>query len=168
MSPPGPRSTADFDRLYRESYQRVFRSMVAVTGSPAEAEDCTQEAFTKAFSAWGSWRGEVPAEAWVHRIAINTAISARRRQRLREVGELVRRLGRPVEPDPTAPELSMDLLREIQRLPVKQAAVLVLRHLHGYSNRELGVALGVSESTVASRLAAATATLRERLGRDRD
>jgi len=49
-------------------------------------------------------------------------------------------------------------------LPAKQAAAIVLRHYHGYSNREIAYALGVPERTVASRLAAAKARLRRSLG----
>ena len=162
-----PGSKQDFDRLYQATYQRIFRSLVALTGSPAAAEDCTQEAFLKAFKDWKNWNRTAPAEAWVHRIAINTALSHRRRERLREVGELVRRLGRPHEPDPTEPEIGPDLLREIKRLPPKQAAAIVLRHLHGYSNREMSAILGIPESTVATRLAQAKKTLRARLGPDR-
>jgi RNA polymerase sigma-70 factor (ECF subfamily) len=159
-----PGSKQDFDRLYQATYQRIFRSLVALTGSPAAAEDCTQEAFLKAFKDWKNWNRRAPAEAWVHRIAINTAISHRRRERLREVGELVRRLGRPEEPDPTQPEIGPDLLREIRSLPPKQSAAIVLRHLHGYNNREIAAVLGIPESTVATRLADAKKTLRARLG----
>jgi len=56
------------------------------------------------------------------------------------------------------------VIREIRRLPSKQAAVLVLRHLHGYTNREIASALGEPESTVAYRLMTAKRTLRSRLG----
>jgi RNA polymerase sigma-70 factor (ECF subfamily) len=48
-----------------------------------------------------------------------------------------------------------DLVQAMKRLPPKQAAALVLRHFHGYSNREIAAALGVPEQTVASRLATA-------------
>lgn len=156
-------SKEDFDRLYQTTYQRVFRTLVAITGSQAGAEDCAQEAFLKAFRSWSDWKQDAPAEAWVHRIAINTAVSYRRKERLREVGEVVRRLGIPGQSDPAGGDLSLDLVRELKKLPPKQAAALVLRHLHGYSNREIGVALGVPESTVATRLAEAKKTLRARI-----
>jgi RNA polymerase sigma-70 factor (ECF subfamily) len=158
-----PGAKADFDRLYQETYQRIFGTLAAMLGDVAAAEDCTQEAFLKAFRVWPSWKGDAPAEAWMHRIAINTALSFKRKRRLREVGELIRRLGRPVEADPTQPDLGPDLLREIRRLPPKQAAALILRHLHGYSNREIAASLGAPESTVATRLMAAKRTLRARL-----
>jgi len=55
------------------------------------------------------------------------------------------------------------LLEALRRLPPKQAAVVVLRHLHGYSNREIAISLGIPEATVASRLAKAKARLRAEL-----
>jgi RNA polymerase sigma-70 factor, ECF subfamily len=161
-----PGNREDFDRLYRETYDRIFRTLISVTGDRAAAEDCTQDAFLQAFKAWKRWKQDAPAEAWLHRIAINTAISYQRKQKLREVGELIRRLGKPVEPDPEDQALSGDLLRELRRLPAKQSAALVLRHLHGYTNREIAAALGVPESTVASRLMFAKRALRGRLDRE--
>jgi RNA polymerase sigma-70 factor (ECF subfamily) len=158
-----PGSRPDFDRLYREAYQRVFRTLATILGDAAAAEDCTQDAFLKAYRAWPRWKGGSPAEAWVHRIAINTAFSYIRKRKLREVGEIIRRLGRPVEFDPSERVLDSVVVEEIRRLPAKQAAALVLRHLHGYSNREIAAALGEPESTVATRLMVAKRTLRARL-----
>lgn len=157
-------SPEDFHRLYGVTYHRVFRTLIAILDDESAAEDCTQEAFLSAFKAWKTWKADAPAEAWIHRIAINTALSYRRKQRLRQVGELIKHLGQPAVAGPGASDLGLDLLRELQRLPAKQAATLVLRHLHGYTNREIAAALGLPESTVASRLMEAKRTLRVRLG----
>jgi RNA polymerase sigma-70 factor (ECF subfamily) len=156
-------SAADFDRLYVATYRRLLSTLIAVLRDRAAAEDCVQETYLRAFQAWPRWRPDAPAEAWLHRIAINVAVSHRRRERLRDVGEVIRRLGVPGAPDPTessAPEL----LRELRALPPRQAAALVLRHVHGYTNREIAQSLGIPERTVASRLASARARLQERLG----
>lgn len=77
---------------------------------------------------------------------------------------MIRRLGRPDQPDPQDQALAGELMRELRRLPAKQAAAIVLRHLHGYTNREIAAALGVPESTVATRLMVAKRALRQRLG----
>ncbi|GAC1653635.1 MAG: RNA polymerase sigma factor RpoE [Candidatus Dormibacteraceae bacterium] len=159
-----PGSKADFDTLYQDTYQRIYRTLAAMLGDPAAAEDCTQDAFLKGFRAWGAWKADAPAEAWIHRIAINTALSFMRKRRLREVGELIRRLGVPAEADPAAAVVDGEVIREIRRLPAKQAAAVILRHLHGYTNREIAAALGEPESTVATRLMTAKRTLRARLG----
>jgi RNA polymerase sigma-70 factor (ECF subfamily) len=160
-----PGSREDFDRLYRSAYPRVYRTLTAILGDPAEAEDCAQDAFVKAFQAWKRWRPDAPAEAWVHRIAVNRAISYRRRARLRSVGELLRRLGRPAgSADPAHVATRPDLLAALQSIPPKLAAAIVLRHYHGYNNREIAAALGVSERTIGTRLSQAAAALREVLG----
>lgn len=160
-----PGNREDFDRLYGATYQRIFRTLLAMLGDRNAAEDCTQDAYLQAYKAWAGWKQDAPAEAWLHRIAINAAAAYRRKQRLREAGELVRRLGPPQERDPYEQISDPSVLEELRRLPTKQAAALVLRHLHGYSNREIGAALGVSESTIATRLLDAKRTLRARLRR---
>src|SRR2546430_3395442 len=74
--------------------------------------------------------------------------------RLREVGEVIRRLGRPgLAPDPQEVVEHRDLATALAKLPPKQAAAIVLRHYHGYTNRAIAQALGIPERTVASRLA---------------
>jgi RNA polymerase sigma-70 factor, ECF subfamily len=158
-----PGVKTDFDRLYRATYQRIFATLMMILRNPAAAEDATQEAYLRAFRAWAGWKQGAPAEAWMYRIALNVAFTHRRRERLHEVGEVLRRLGRPREQDPT--EVTQpDLVRELRALPPKQAAAIVLRHLHGFTNREIASALNVPERTVASRLAAAKSRLRARLG----
>jgi RNA polymerase sigma-70 factor (ECF subfamily) len=156
-----PGSADDFDRLYQTAYPRVFRTLSAILGDPAEAEDCAQDAFVQGFQAWARWRPDAPAEAWIHRIAVNRAISYRRRARLRTIGETLRRLGRPGHGvDPAEVATRPDLLQALRTLPPKLAAAIVLRHYHGYNNREIAAALGVSERTVGTRLRQAAERLR--------
>jgi RNA polymerase sigma-70 factor (ECF subfamily) len=156
-----PGSKDDFDRLYQTAYPRVYRTLSVILADPAEAEDCAQDAFVRAFQAWGRWRPDAPAEAWVHRIAVNHAISYRRRAKLRSVGEVLRRLGRPgPSRDPAVVATQPDLLTALRSLPPKLAAAIVLRHYHGYNNREIAAALGVSERTIGTRLLQAAQRLR--------
>jgi RNA polymerase sigma factor (sigma-70 family) len=156
-----PGSREDFDRLYQTSYPRVYRTVAAILSDPEAAEDCAQDAFVQAYQAWKRWRPDAPAEAWVHRIAVNRAISYRRSEKLRRVGEILRRLGRPAPPaDPADAATRPDLLTALRTLPPKLAAAIVLRHYHGYNNREIAAALGVSERTVGTRLRQAGERLR--------
>jgi RNA polymerase sigma-70 factor, ECF subfamily len=160
---------ADFERLYEASYGKILGTLTALLGERAAAEDCAQDAFERAFRKWETWQPIAPAEAWVHRIAINAAVSYRRKMRLREVGEVIRRIGRPgVAPDPQQLIERRDLADALAGLPPKQAAAIVLRHYHGYTNRAIAQALGIPERTVASRLAVAKKRLRVVLGRSED
>ena len=156
-----PGSREDFDRLYLTAYPRVYRTLAAILADPAEAEDCAQDAFVQAFQAWARWQPTAPAEAWIHRIAVNRAISYRRRARLRQAGEILRRLGRPsTGTDPAETATRPDLLSALRSIPPRLAAAIVLRHYHGYNNREIAAALGVSERTVGTRLKQAGERLR--------
>jgi len=164
-----PGSRDDFDRLYRDSYPNIYRTLVAVLGDRAAAEDCAQDAFVQAFRAWARWRPDAPAEAWLHRIAINTAISYQRKASLRSIGALLLRLGRPAAgPDPAQVVIDRDLDAALKRLTPKLRAALVLRHYHGYSNREIAAAVGVSERTVNKRLRIAAERMRALLGVNTD
>jgi RNA polymerase sigma-70 factor (ECF subfamily) len=154
----------DFNRLYATSYGKILGTLTAMLGDRAAAEDCTQDAFERAYKKWPTWQPIAPAEAWVHRIAVNAAVSYKRKMRLREVGEVIRRIGRPgLAPDPQVLAENSDLAAALAKLPPKQAAVIVLRHYHGYTNRSIAQALGIPERTVASRLAVAKGRMRQML-----
>jgi RNA polymerase sigma-70 factor (ECF subfamily) len=153
---------ADFERLYQASYRKILGTLVGMLGDRATAEDCAQDAFERAYKKWATWQPIAPAEAWVHRIAINAAISHQRKMRLREVGEVIRRIGRPaLGPDPQLVVENGDIAAALAMLPPKQAAAMVLRHYHGYTNRAIAQLLGIPERTVASRLSVAKVRLRE-------
>jgi RNA polymerase sigma-70 factor (ECF subfamily) len=159
-----PGSEEDFDRLYRECYPRLLRMLYGVLGEAAAAEDCVQEAFEKAYRAWPRFRPERPPEAWLHQIALNVAISYRRRARTREGWDFLRRLGRP---EPAPEPVSSDLIQALSSLPPQTAAAFILRHYHGYSNREVGELLGLAERTVRLRLAEARTLLARKLDPER-
>ena len=160
-SPYEPGNEADFERLYENSYGKILGTLTAMLGDRAAAEDCAQDAFERAFKKWSTWQPVAPAEAWVHRIAINAAVSYKRKMKLREVGEVIRRIGRPgLAPDPHDIVENGDIAAALAQLPPNQAAAIVLRHYHGYTNRAIAQALGIPERTVASRLAVAKARLR--------
>src|ERR1700687_1411140 len=156
-----PGNEADFERLYQASYGKILGTLTAMLGDRAAAEDCAQDAFERAYRKWSTWQPIAPAEAWVHRIAINAAVSYQRKMRLREVGEVIRRIGRPgLGPDPQDHIERRDLAEALAKLPPKQAAAVVLRPYHGYTNRAIAQALGIPERTVASRPAGAKDRLR--------
>jgi len=103
----------------------------------------------------------------MHQIAVNTAISYRRRAKLRSIGEVVRRLGRPGHAaDPAETAMRSDLIRALSALPPKVAADFVLRYHHGFTNREIARLDGVSERMVGMRLNRAREELARALGPD--
>src|SRR5207245_9887473 len=125
-------------------------------------------ALLSGFRAWGGWRPDAPAEAWLHRIAIHAAISYQRRAKLRSIAVILRRLGRPAAgPDPAQLALNRDLAAALRRLSPKLRAALVLRHYHGYTTREIPAAIGLAERTVNKRLRIAAERIRALFAPDR-
>ena len=74
------------------------------------------------------------------------------------LGTLTAMLGDRADPQEVVEH--RDLATALAKLPPKQAAAIVLRHYHGYTNRAIAQALGIPERTVASRLAVAKERLR--------
>src|SRR5438045_8581890 len=82
MTAGGLNPVTQFRDLYEREYAAVYRSVRAIVLDPRAAEDLTQEAFVKAYRARHGYKPTAPVGAWLHRIAVNTAISHLRRQKL--------------------------------------------------------------------------------------
>jgi RNA polymerase sigma-70 factor (ECF subfamily) len=137
------------------------RTLTAVLGDAAAAEDCVQEAFVRAWRAWPRWRPEAPVEAWLYRIALNVAFSHRRRSRLRQMTE---RLLRPGLGRADVRIRASPLREALARLPPREATAVMLRHYHGYSRAETAAMLGLTERAVSLRLERARNFLLRELG----
>jgi RNA polymerase sigma-70 factor (ECF subfamily) len=137
------------------------RTLTAVLGDAAAAEDCVQEAFVRAWKAWPRWRPEAPVEAWLYRIALNVAFSHRRRARLRQMTE---RILRPGLGNSDVRIVASPLREALSRLPPRESAAVMLRHYHGYSRAETAQILGLTERAVSLRLERARDFLLKELG----
>ena len=126
-------------------------------GDVAAAEDCTQDAFLKAYRARDRFRPTGRVEAWLCTIAVREAISRLRwRAFQRRLAEASGRAGASRPPAGTAALLD-ELL---STLSPRARAVVVLHFLHGYRHREIAAMLRVPQGTVASRLSHALAQMR--------
>jgi RNA polymerase sigma-70 factor (ECF subfamily) len=154
----------DFDRFYEQQYQALYRTVRGIVLDPAIAEDLTQDAFAKAFSARRQYRPDHPPGVWLHRIAVNTAISHARRGRLQRM--VMEKIGRAelsaAVADPT--DGGDDSLRDaLAGLKPAQRAAVVLHYYHGYAYKDIGTILGIPPGTVGSRISLALGELRRRL-----
>jgi RNA polymerase sigma factor (sigma-70 family) len=149
--------SASFAELYESFAPTVARAVVAVTGSPAVAEDITAEAFAKAWERWEAGLGDSPtAKGWIWTVAMNLA--KRRFRRRREVP-----LDRTAE-DPFDDHVrDLDLWRAVADLPRRQRQVVALRYVAGLAEHEIGEVLGVSTGAASASLAQARRQLRHTL-----
>jgi len=144
-----------------EDYQeRIFSYCYQFLGNFAEAEDVTQEVFTKCFV---SYREQEVSKSLVYRIARNACVDQRRLTR-----RIVNLLNSREEKNLSTPqdELALSLRRLIAALPTQQKEVFIMRHWHGFSTEEVATFLSVSQSTVKTQLSRAVQKLKAELDSD--
>lgn len=166
--------------LLVERYQdRVFNACWRICGNLEDARDVTQEAFLKALTGLGGFERKSGFQTWVFRIAVNLAISHRRKMKLRATvsldqaadpsGSQAETLAARVEAlrtsDPSSAAEQAELQRRaaaaLQRLDDDHKAVVVLRDIEGLDYREIAAILDVPTGTVKSRLHRARLELRD-------
>jgi RNA polymerase sigma-70 factor (ECF subfamily) len=138
------------EELFRRHWPSVHRSAWLVVHDPAAAEDIAQEAFVSALRALGRFDRRRPLAPWLHRIVVNRAIDWARARALRP------ETAADALPEAAAPaeraEMDDELVAALADLGPEHRAVVVLRHLLGYTPGEIATMLDLPRGTVNSRL----------------
>ena len=147
-----------FEAFYAEAKDRVLRAVVASTGDVHDAEDCTAEAFARAYGRWDEVCTCRSPAAWVVRTAVNLHIDRYRRHT--RTLRLLPALAQDDVAPPDAAPIDPDLLAALEALPERQRQVVALRVLLGLSGDETAAELGISAGSVGTHLHRALAALR--------
>lgn len=151
-------STEAFDELFRRHWRRAHRAAYLVVADAAAAEDIAQESFLAAIRALDRFDRSRPFGPWLHRIAVNRAIDHARARAIRAEAALAA-AREDVAASPDA-DVSDELMNALRGLAPEHRAVIVLRHLLGYTPREIARMLELPRGTVNSRLRRALDRLR--------
>jgi RNA polymerase sigma factor (sigma-70 family) len=149
-----------FDGFYRSEYSRIVRVMFGLTGRWPLAEELTQESMLSAHRNWERVRTLDRPDLWLRRVAVNRAISARRRL-VAEVAALGRVRTASISETPLPADET--IWNEIRRLPRRQSAAMVLWAVEGLTHAEIGEALDCSADTARTHIRRARETLRRTL-----
>ncbi len=168
-----------FEAIVEAYSTPLFTMVYRMAGNREDALDLYQEVLLKVHRSLDRFRGEASLRTWIFRIAVNAA-----KNRTRWWGRLKR--GRPVsleavdaEDRPAAErvqdprpgpeglaygvEIQARVQQELDRLPLGQRAVLILRDIDGMEYQEIARTMGISLGTVKSRLARGRNALRHAL-----
>ena len=144
------RDPENFDAFYSGSVRRVIGQLYALTGSRAEAEDCVQEAYARAWQRWDKVSDYGDPEAWVRTVAYRISISTWRKAASMRAAH--RRHGVPDNLRGMSPDY-VAIIAALRKISARQRQAIVLHHLMGLSVEEIASEIGAPTGTVKARLA---------------
>jgi len=138
---------ADLDSIYRQNADTVFRFLLARTGSADLSEELTQETFYQAVKSIDRYDGSCRISTWLCGIAKNVHLTYLKKQK--DTLPMDDALGFNLD---SAEETAIrntevrEVLRAIEKLPDPGGEILRLRIMGGLSFRQIGDALGHTET----------------------
>jgi RNA polymerase sigma-70 factor (ECF subfamily) len=171
-------SSEAFEEIQRIYSQRLYRTILSITRVPEDAEDALQDTFLRAFAALPKFEGRSTLYSWLTRIATNCALMILRKRRVRcEVS-----LEPPNDPadnhthfeiadNAPNPEQIYDqrqrqvrLARAIGNLEPILRTPIQIQMNHGWTVKQIGRALAVSDAAVKTRLHRARQKISKTIG----
>ena len=165
-----------FDALVRRYQDRLVHSLEHALGSRDDALDAAQQAFVSAWKKLNSFRQDSAFYSWIYRIAMNAAITRKRKQKLptTSLDNHVAASGNSpqdtaVDADPEqrlSSEEHVQLVQQaLQQLAEEFRQPLILKEIDGLPYEEIATILEIPIGTVRSRIFRARRELTERLER---
>ena len=139
----------EFDEFYQSTAHRVLNLVYASTGDLTLAQDCTQEAFSRAWQQWSKVSKCDDPLAWVRTVARRLAISVWRKRTNQNLAHI--RHGAPAStPGPTEDRVAvMTALNTLSR-PVREA--VTLHYLADLSIERIAYETNTPAGTIKARL----------------
>jgi RNA polymerase sigma-70 factor (sigma-E family) len=155
----GRRMDETFEQYVARRGVALLRFAGALTGDRGTAEEIVQEVLLRASRRWPEIVATGAVPAYLRRMVINEHVSWRRKwARLVPHGDVP---DRRIVADHAERQADRDALsRELDKLPPRQRAVLVLRYYEGLGDDAIAGVLGCSTGTVRSHASRALAALR--------
>jgi RNA polymerase sigma-70 factor (ECF subfamily) len=165
-----------FGTLVRRYQDRLYNTVYSLTGNAEDAQDVVQEVFLSAYQSLDGFKGDSLFFTWLYRIAVNTAISHKRKKRV-ALSMDARNGDQGIEPaDPSElsrPGHAMEQAEQgrrvqqaLERLSPEHRTVLVMKDMEGQKYETMAEVLQVPIGTIRSRLHRARLELRELLQKD--
>lgn len=153
------------EELYTRFAPKMFGICLRFTKNKMEAEDVLQEGFIKIFTYLKNYRSEGSLEGWIRRTMINTAINyyKKRAKQFSDI-QIEQMEITENEAESAIDKLSAnELLSVIQELPDGYRMVFNLSAIEGFTHKEIGNMLGISENTSKSQLSRARTALQSKI-----
>ena len=177
---PAPRADwpVAFEELHASYSRRLYRTIVAITKNPEDAEDALQDTFLRAHLARETFEGRSSIYCWLTRIAISSALMVLRKRRVRReflIDEAIDEGAKPPQweiadqrPNPEQYYIQFENHRRLQsaisKLPITYRRVFEIRQRSDRSIKEIAHETGITAGATKSRLLRARRVLRKSIG----
>ncbi|EDM45466.1 putative RNA polymerase ECF-type sigma factor [unidentified eubacterium SCB49] len=149
--------------LYQEYSGVLFAICLRYSPNYEEAQDSLQDAFLTIFKKIEQYSGKGSFEGWIKRVTVNTVLQKYRKKRHFDI---VRedQIADEIDDEDEETEIPLNaLLQMVQELPDQYRLVFSMYVLDGYSHKEIGELLGISNGTSKSNLARARKILQKKV-----
>jgi RNA polymerase sigma-70 factor (ECF subfamily) len=171
------RDNAAFRTIMERYNRRLYRIARSILRNDSEAEDVVQEAYVKAFTRLGGFRGDSSLATWLSRITMNEALERLRRERptvdletfgaQRTEAQIIKFPQTVTSDDPERTMAQREILQLVERatdnLPEIFRIVFMTRAIEGMSTEDTANLLGLQPDTVKTRLHRARRLVRDEL-----
>jgi RNA polymerase sigma-70 factor (ECF subfamily) len=157
-----------FEALVLRFEKPIYNLALRMVRVSEDAEDITQTVFIKAYEKLESYNPAHRFFSWLYRIAVNESINFCKRNRRTEEYEsgVTASVKHTAEEHYRAGQLEEDIGDAIGRLKIDYRLVIVLKHYHDFSYKEMSDVLQIPEKTVKSRLFTARQQLKSILEKE--
>lgn len=155
------------EQFYQRFAPKMYGVCMRFAKSQMEADDILQEGFIKVFINLKSYRNEGSLEGWIRRTIVNTAINLFKKNAKHQNNIDIDKTDAAHQLNYNAraiDNLNMEeLLKLISKLPSGYRMVFNLNVIEGYTHKEIGELLQISENTSKSQLSRARQTLQKQI-----
>ena len=151
--------------LYDRLAPRMFSLCIRYVGDRDLAQDMLQEGFITLFTRLDSYKGEGSFEGWARKIFVTTVLmELRRKDTLKMSEDLESVRGMKTEVTSQMQNIGYkDLMRLISELPPGVRTVFNMYAIEGFSHKDIGDMLGISETTSRTQLSRARTWLQNKI-----
>lgn len=151
--------------LYQRHSERIYNTALTYLQNTTDAEEVTQDVFTKVWRSAAGFKAESQVTTWLYRIAVNTSLTALKKRQKRGVFGMIHPGHDP--PDFHHPGAKLEereenkaLFSAIYRLPNRQKTAFVLSYVEELPRQQVADVMGLTRKAVEGLLMRAKKSLR--------
>lgn len=151
--------------FYKQLSPKMYGICLRFASDRDDANDILQEGFIRVFRHLKDFRGEGSLEGWVRRTIVNTAINLYKKRIKKGIAADINTYENSIVEKPLIVEQlsANELLELVKELPQGYRTIFNLSVIDGYTHKEIGIKLNISENTSKSQLSRARTALQKKL-----